>query len=90
MGLLTRNTSTASLQPTAMSDTSILKRAEVILKQTKGLLTEHSRALKHTGGVSAGDKYSRSLVFVIPRQLPSTEHTFLAVRERLTDVFRTS
>ncbi|KAJ3058144.1 hypothetical protein HK102_010661, partial [Quaeritorhiza haematococci] len=44
----------------------VYRRAELVLKHTKGLIMEHTRATKHSGDSSGVDKHSRSLVFVLP------------------------
>ncbi|KAJ1339966.1 hypothetical protein BSLG_005401 [Batrachochytrium salamandrivorans] len=77
---------------TKLENPILVKRAEAVLKHTKGLLTEQTRMLKHLGGSLSPkmDKYSRSLVFQIPHRLPHLQNVFSDVRGRLTDIFRTS
>ncbi|KAI8929948.1 hypothetical protein BC831DRAFT_441671 [Entophlyctis helioformis] len=90
-GLLSRSSSISLAAPAAFSDAAVVKRAEAVLKHTKGLLTEQTRMLKHLGGQSANvDKFTRSLVFQMPRGLRGVHEVFGAVRERLADIFRTS
>lgn len=45
----------------------MLKRAELILKSTKGLIVENARAVKHGSEAGGIEKFARSLVFVLPR-----------------------
>ncbi|KAK5665876.1 hypothetical protein QVD99_007502 [Batrachochytrium dendrobatidis] len=75
-----------------LPDSILIKRAEVVLRHTKGLLTEQTRLLKHLGGSLSAkvDKYSRSLVFRMPNDLPHVQTVFADIREKLTVVFRTS
>ncbi|KAJ3098492.1 hypothetical protein HK100_005092, partial [Physocladia obscura] len=50
------------------SNSDVVKRAEMILKCTRGVIIEQTRALKHAGDSSGVDKRGRSLQFVFTRK----------------------
>ncbi|KAJ3216156.1 hypothetical protein HDU67_009883 [Dinochytrium kinnereticum] len=74
----------------SISETTIYKRAEMVLKSTKGLITENSRASKHAGDSSGMDKHVRSFQFLLPPNIPRHVACFSMVREKLAEVFKTS
>ncbi|KAJ3299844.1 hypothetical protein HK104_006581 [Borealophlyctis nickersoniae] len=89
--LLPDDPDTSMMSVAALSDNAIYKRAELVLKSTKGLIVEYSRLTKHAGDSSGIEKHGRSLVFVLPKWLgPKAEEVFGAVGEKLAEVFRTS
>lgn len=90
--LLMPNQTDVSGSP-VLSDNAMQKRAELVLKSTKGLIMEHSRLTKHAGDSSGVERHARTLVFVLPRSVgvgTKMEDVYGVVRERLAEVFRTS
>ncbi|KAJ3056747.1 hypothetical protein HK097_004608 [Rhizophlyctis rosea] len=84
---------TVALSPKSSNATeaALMKRAELVLKSTKGLIMEHSRMTKHAGDSSGIERHGRTMVFVLPRGIGGsrTEDVFGVVRERLAEIFRT-
>lgn len=81
---ITQITLPITLLPTTIipkSLTSLVKRVEVVLKQTKGLFTELSR---HPGI----DHVARQVVFFIPEDVEDVGELFNQTRERLSSTFR--
>ncbi|KAI9327195.1 hypothetical protein DFJ73DRAFT_766453 [Zopfochytrium polystomum] len=83
--------------PTFSSDASLLKRAELVLKATKGQLMEQSWATKHAGDSSGVDKKGKAIQFGLQvealgagRGAWAVEELFAGGRERLMEVFKTT
>ncbi|KAJ3188789.1 hypothetical protein HDU85_004503 [Gaertneriomyces sp. JEL0708] len=74
---------------TTLTETTVEKRAEAVLKSTKGFIVETSRMAKHSGDSSGVERFPRTLVFVLPNDLQNAQHVFGAVRERLAEIFVT-
>ena len=70
------------------SESNLIRRAEVILKNTKGLLLEHSRSTRHGIYNKGIDRNGRSIHFLIPSETPEIERIFSVARERLVEIFR--
>ncbi|KAI8852660.1 hypothetical protein BC829DRAFT_384198 [Chytridium lagenaria] len=73
-----------------LSEIAIQKRAELVLKSTKGLIMENSRSSKHAGDSSGMEKHGRSFQFLLPTYMPKYVECFSVVREKLAEVFTTS
>ncbi|KAI9011231.1 hypothetical protein BC832DRAFT_590474 [Gaertneriomyces semiglobifer] len=72
-----------------LTEATAEKRAEAVLKSTKGFIVETSRMAKHSGDSSGVERFPRTLVFVLPNDLQNARHVFGAVRERLAEIFVT-
>ncbi|KAJ3274029.1 hypothetical protein HDU76_010752, partial [Blyttiomyces sp. JEL0837] len=94
-------TPSTNTDPGVVLNSYVQKRAELVLKSTKGVLMEQSRAAKHAGDSSGVEKEGRAIQFLLPSwavfggsggvaRSVSAEEAFGAVREKLADIFRTS
>ncbi|KXS12795.1 hypothetical protein M427DRAFT_388576 [Gonapodya prolifera JEL478] len=77
----------------AVTDLSILlRRAEVVLKATKGFMIETGRQGRHASGTGGVDKESRTLQFLLPSGTSGGgfvfgEESFSAMRDKVAEVF---
>jgi hypothetical protein len=70
------------------SISTTMKRIEVVLKATKGLIMEQTRSLKHSNDSRGTEKRAWSIEFLLPSQLQKLVGVFDAARQTLSEVFR--
>ncbi|KAJ3338864.1 hypothetical protein HDU93_008999 [Gonapodya sp. JEL0774] len=82
-------------QPGTADIQALLRRAEVVLKATKGFMIEAGRQGRHASGTGGVDKESRTLQFLLPGGngtggVTFAEGAFALIRDKVAEIFRTT